>query len=143
MLCDGLTIEGYLFPGLERLVAQPFVQRKPAIGVFEREPIGAVRLHLARARPAQQPVLPVRQDALADAFPRILRLFEVTVQLFDVIGVGSQSAGGADPPLEFDERIQRGEVYGAAGAVRWRILLDDLSGICQPRERQERRGRRS
>ena len=67
----------------------------------------------------------VGQDAHADA-ALFLGLGQVVVELVDVVGVGVEAAGGADPALGLDEGVEGGEVDGAAGALRGRVLLDDL-----------------
>ena len=72
--------------------------------------------------PAQQPVLAVGQDAHAHA-ALLLRLRQIIVELVDVLGVGVEAARGADPSLELDERVEGGEVHGAARTLGGWVFL--------------------
>ena len=78
----------------------------------------------------------VGQDAHADS-ALLFGLREVVVELFDVLRVGVESAGGADPALELDEGVESGEVHGAARTLGGRVLLDDLAWRCQSGGDQE------
>ena len=107
------------------MVAQPFVQDEPAVGILQCEGVRRYRIGLSGAGPAQQPVLAVGQDAHAHA-AFLFRLRQVIVELLDVPGIGVEAAGGTDPAFELDERVEGGEVHGAAGTFGRRVFLDDL-----------------
>ena len=96
------------------------------MSVLQREGVGPDGLDRSRARPPQQPVLAVGEYAGAQTLAGRPGLGQVIVQLPDVNWVGVQAAGGADPPLCFNEGVQRGQVHGAAGNVRRRIFLVDF-----------------
>ena len=72
----------------------------------------------------------VGQDTHADS-ALLFGLREVVVDLLYIVGVGVESAGGADPALELDEGVESGKVHGAARSLGGRVLLDDLAGSGQ------------
>ena len=81
-------------------------------------------------------MLAVGKDAHADAaLP--LGLLQVVVELPDVLGVGLEAGGGADPALDLYEGIEGGEVDGAVGAQRGRVLLVDLVAVDEAGADQE------
>ena len=67
----------------------------------------------------------VGQDAHRGRGP-LLGLGQVVVELLHIRGVGVKAAGRANPALGLDEGVEGGQVDGAAGALRGRVLLDDL-----------------
>ena len=128
----GMTIWG----NRQGVVAQPLVKGDPAVRVFQREGVRRDRPGRSGIGPAQQPVLAVGQDAHAHA-ALLLRLRQVVVELVDVPGVGVEAARGADPALELDERVEGGEVHGAARAFGRRVFLDDLLVLYEAGDGQE------
>ena len=130
-------VQGDVVQRLEGLVAQPFVKRHPAVGIFEGEGVGIVRVHRTRAGPPEQPVFPVGQDT--HVIPPILslRLFEIAVQLFDVPRVGVEARARSNPALDLDEGIERGEVDRRARAQSGGALLHDLVALDEIREDEE------
>ena len=55
---------------------------------------------------------------------------EVVVYLLHIHGVGVEAClHVADPALDLDECVQRGQVNGAAGCVGRRVFLDDFIGL--------------
>ena len=109
----------------EGVVAKPLVEGYPAVGVFKRKGVRWDRPGRSGVGPAQQPVLAVGQDAHAHA-ALFFQLRQVVVELLDVLGVGVEAAGGADPAFELDERVEGGEVHGAARTLGGRVFLDYL-----------------
>ena len=105
-------------------------------GIVQREGIRQHCLYRSGVGPAQQPVLAVGEDAHAYAV-LFLRLREVVVELVDVLGVGVEAARGADPALELDERVEGGEVHGAARAFGRRVFLDYLLVLYEAGDGQE------
>ena len=81
----------------------------------------------------------VGQDAHAHAalLFRLFRLRQVVVELVDVLGVGVEAAGGADPAFELDECVEGGEVYGAARALGGRVFLFYFVGFDEAGHSQE------
>ena len=57
--------------------------------------------------------------------------------MVDVLGVGVEAARGADPALELDERVEGGEVHGAARAFGGRVFLDYLLVLYEAGDGQE------
>ena len=134
MLAHGLAVGDLVLLGGEGVVAQPLVEGDPAAGLLEPEGVGVGGARGAGARPAQKPVLPVGQDPHADP-ALLLRLGQVAVELLDVARIGLDTRPDAD--LALDERVEGGQVDGAAGAERGMLLLDDLLGLGQPRRDEE------
>ena len=66
-----------------------------------------------------------------------MRRLQVVVELADVLGVGVEAAGGADPALELDEGVEGGEVDGAAGAQGGRVFFVDFLVLHQAGGGQE------
>ena len=66
-----------------------------------------------------------------------LRLFQVAVQLFDVIRVGVETRRRSDPALDFYEGVERGQVNGRARAKGWCLLLFDIVVLGEIREDQK------
>ena len=133
---DAFPVGYDVFQRHQRGIPQPFVQRQPPVRLLQREGVGPRRTRRAGPGPAQQPAPPVGEDAHAHP-PLRRRLRQVVVQLPHVIGVGFAAGGGADPPLELDEGVQRGQVNGAPAAIRGRVLLDHLLRLGQAGEDQE------
>ena len=79
-------------------------------------------------------MLPVGQHPHAMPAVFFLRMFEVTVQLFDVIRVGVEARSRSDPPLDLYEGVEGGEVDRRPRAEGWRLLLDDLIALGEVRE---------
>ena len=127
---DGLAGGGLVFDDGEGVVAEPFEELEPTVGVVEGEGVGQGGLDGAGVGKAEEPVLAVGEDALAK-FAVSVGLLEVVVELVDVVGVGFEAAAGADSALELDEGVEGGEVDGAAGALGRGVLLDYLVGSDQ------------
>ena len=101
----------------QRLIAQPLVEQEPVLAALQGECVGRQRIHRAGARPAQQPALAVRQDSQANALACRLRLGQVFVQLLDVLWVRFIAAGRPDAALDFDKRVECGQVNGLSRPV--------------------------
>ena len=108
---DGLAGGGLVFDDGEGVVAEPFEELEPTVGVVEGEGVGEGGLDGASVGKAQEPVLAVGEDAHADA-PALVGLLQVVVELVDVVGVGIEAAVGADSALELDEGVEASEVDG-------------------------------
>ena len=120
----------------EGVVAKPIVEGYPEVRVLQREGVWRDRPGRSGIGPAQQPVLAVGEDAHAHA-ALLFRLRQVIVELVDVLGVGVEAARGADPALELDERVEGGEVHGAARTLGGRVFLDYLLVLYEAGEGQE------
>ena len=118
--------------GRECVVAQPLEQERPALRVLKREGIGRRGPYRPRVRPAQQPVLAVGQNSHPNP-ASLLRLCEVVVQLLHKLWVGIETACRANPSLELDERVERGQVNCTSRPQRRRDLLHDLLALNQLR----------
>ena len=57
--------------------------------------------------------------------------------MVDVLGVGVEAARGADPALELDERVEGGEVHGAARTFGRRVFLVYLLVLYEACDGQE------
>ena len=66
-----------------------------------------------------------------------LRLFEVAVQLFDVIRVGVETRRRSDPALDFYEGVERGQVNCRPSAEGWCLLLFDIVALGEIRVDQK------
>ena len=137
VLFHRLAVDGDAFQGKEGVVAQPFVEERPAVGGFQGKEPGARQAGRAGAGPAQQPALAVGEDAHTDALAGGAGLFQVVVQLGDMGRVGGAAGGGADAALEFNEGVQGGEVHGLAAAVGGRVFLHDGVALRQAGKHQE------
>ncbi len=128
----GMTIWG----NRQGVVAKPLVEGYPEVRVIKGECVRRDRPGRSGIWPAQQPVLAVGEDAHAHA-ALLFRLRQVIVELVDVLGVGVEAARGADPALELDERVEGGEVHGAARTLGGRVFLDYLLVLYEAGEGQE------
>ena len=129
LYCD--VVGGQVVQRGQGLVAEPFIEGNPILGLFQHEGVGKGGVYRAGAGPAEQPILAVGQHAHADALAGLLGFGEVVVQLPDVFRVGVESADGSQPALDFDEGVQGGEVNGAAGTLRRRVFLHNLLSLGQ------------
>ena len=127
---DGFAVGRDVILGGEGVVAEPFEEGNPSVGIVEGEGVGEGGLDGAGVGPAEEPVLAVGEDAHPDAALPV-GLLQVFVELVHVVGVGIEAPGGADATLELDEGVEGRQVDGAARAQGGRVLFDDFIGSGQ------------
>ena len=125
---DGAAVGPDVILGGEGVVAEPFEEGNPPVGIVEGEGVGEGGLDGSGVGPAEEPVLAVREDAHADA-ALLVGLLQVVVELVHVVGV--EAARRADATLELDEGVEGRQVHGATRAQGRGILLDDFIGSGQ------------
>ena len=102
-----------------RLVAQPFVEVVPALGILKGEGVGRRGAPVGGAGAAQQPVLAVGEDAEARRFAVGGQRAKILVELSFVIVSGLES--GTDPALDLNHKVVGLQVDPAAAGLAFHL----------------------